>query len=315
MMESTYPLSGERTANVPPSFGRRGAGELLDQVFSLYRRGFLKFVAVTALMLVPMAIVSLLQRQFEANALGSLFTLVNGVLGVAYYALVPAAVCLVATALLRGQSLSLDAAYGQARGRFWALFRLAVLKYLVMMVYVLVAGIVFLVLTLASQFVGPWLFVPAVAGSLAVGVYLFIKWSLAEPALLFETDLKARQSFGRSAVLVAGSMRRLGLVLGAMWLISVGLSLVISITGLAVTGELRALLDAAGSGQLPTALTGLAKSQGLRVDVILSLFNTTGSVLLAPLTGIVQAVLYSTQRSDVEGADLLAQAETVSEAA
>jgi hypothetical protein len=309
-METLYPLRGERATNLPPSYGRHSAGDLLDQVFSLYRRGFPIFVAVAALMLVPLAIIWLIQRQSDDDAIRTTLTMVNDAVSVAYYALVPAATCLVAAALRRGQRLGPQAAYDTARGRFWPLIRLAILKFLVFMVYLLVASIG----VGLSLLGGPWLMIPVLAGTLAVGIYLFVKWSLAEPALLFETNLKARQSFGRSADLVRGSLRRVGLVVGAIWLIMVVLHIVIYVTGLAVAGELRALLDAAGSGELPTALAGLARSQGLRADVVLSLFTTTGSVLLAPFTGIVQAVLYFTQRSDLEGADLLAEADAVSEA-
>jgi hypothetical protein len=313
-MDSTYPLSGERTANIPPPYGRRGAGDLLDQAFSLYRRGFPKFLAVAALTLIPIAILTLVQKQFEADGLGVLLSLLIGVLGVVNYALLPAATCLVATALLSGQRLSLGRAYEQARGRFWALFRLAVIKYLLILAYVFGAGSVFIPLALASMAVGAWVFIPGVVAFAAVGIYLVVKWSLAEPALLFETSLKARQSLGRSAKLVSGSMRRIALVLGGMWLISSVLSVVIYVTGYALTGELRALADAASGGQLPTAMAGLAKSQGLRVDLIVSLFTTGGGLLLSPLMGIVQAVLYHTLRSEVEGADLLAEAAAVGEA-
>jgi len=190
-----------------------------------------------------------------------------------------------------------------------------VLKYLLIIAYTIVGGIASIPFILASMAVGAWVFVPGAVALVAVGIYLIVKWSLAEPALLFETDLKARQSLGRSDKLVRGSMRRIGLVLGGIWLISAVLSLVIYVTGFAVTGELRTLADAAGSGQLTAALAGLAKSQGLRADVILSLFTTGSGLLLAPLTGILQAVLYHALRSEVEGADLLAEASAVSEAA
>ena len=314
-MESTYPLSGERTANIPPSFERRGAGDLLDQVFSLYRRGFPTFLVVTAVMLLPIAILALIQRQFGESPVGSSLGLLNGALSLAYGVIMPAATCVVATALLRGQSLSPGAAYRQARDRFWPLARLGLLKYAIFVLAMTVGGIGFIPLILASMAVGGWVFVPGVAAMIVAGIILFVKWSLAEPALLLETNLNARGSLGRSVDLVDGSMRRVALVLGAIWLITIVLHLVAQATGLAVAGELRALVDAANSGQLPTALAGLAKSQGLRADAILSLFSTTGSLLLAPLMGIAQAVLYSTQRTDVEGADLLAEAEAVSETA
>jgi hypothetical protein len=314
-METIYPLSGERTGTGPPSFVRRGPGELLDQVFSLYRRGFPTFLAVTAVLLIPIAILSLVQRELGEHPAAFAVLMLNGVLSLVLGAIMPAATCLVAAALLRGQTLSPGAAYRQARGRFWPLVRLGLLKYVILMLAMFVASIAFFPLLLASMAVGAWVFVPGIAALVAAGVFLFLKWSLAEPALLFETDLNARESLGRSARLTDGAMARILVVLGAIWLVTFVLNLVIQSTGYAVTGQLRALLDAAGSGQLPTALSGLAKSQGLRADVVFSLFTTTGAVLLAPFAGIAQAVLYFTQRSDLEGADLLAEAEAVREAA
>ena len=314
-METIYPLSGERAGNRPSSFGRRGPGELLDQVFSLYRRGFRTFLAVTAVLLIPIAILSLVQRELGEHPAASAVLILNGVLSLVYGVIVPAATCLVATALLRGQSLSPGAAYRQARGRFWPLVRLGLLRYVILVLAAIMASFAFLPLALVSMLVGGWVFVPGIAAMAAAGIFFLLRWSLAEPALLFETDLTARKSLGRSVRLTDGAMRRILVVLGAISLITIVLNLVIQVTGYAVTGELRALLDAAGGGQLPNALAGLAKSHGLRADVVLSLFTTTGSVLLAPFTGIAQAVLYFTQRSDREGADLLAEAEVVGEAA
>src|SRR5438874_9605237 len=99
VMETTYPLSGERTGNSPPSFGRRGPGDLLDQVFSLYRRGFPTFLAVTAVMLIPIAILALVQRELGENLAGSVLAMANGVLSLVYGVIAPAATAVVAAAL------------------------------------------------------------------------------------------------------------------------------------------------------------------------------------------------------------------------
>jgi hypothetical protein len=313
-MDSTFPLSGERTANTPPSYGRRGAGDLLDQVFSLYRRGFPTFFVVTAVLLIPIALLALIQRQYAETAVGITLGMLNGALSLVYGVVAPAATCLVATALLRGQRLSPGAAYRQVRGRFWALVRLGLLKYAILWLALIVAGIAFIPLILASMAVGGWVIFLGMGAMAVAGVFLYLRWSLAETALLFETDLNARGSLGRSVDLLDGSMRRVVLVLGAISLITIVLNTVVQVTGYALTGELRALVDAANNGQLQGALAGLAKSQGLRTDVVLSLFSTTGSLLMAPLAGIAQAVLYTTQRSELEGADLLAEVEAVNEA-
>ena len=208
-----------------------GLGEILDEIFRVYRRHFGLLWAVALVLSVP----SFLLQVVSPNGLGSLAVLLRSLsqggnvgqlpalpvpdpllLGLAYLLLLAAvpfttgAVCRVGIDLALGIPVSVGSALAGVARRYWALMGLAVLLFLV-----------------------------SVPLSLCfpVAIWLLVRWGVAIPALLAE-GIGPIRALDRSWTLTRGSWWRvfgilllIGLLQGA---VSFGLGLVAVLLGVAI---------------------------------------------------------------------------------
>jgi hypothetical protein len=278
-----------------------------------------QLLAVTAVLLVPLAMLSLLQRHLNASGdagLGSLVAILAAVGGLVYYVLQPAAVRLIVSTHVVGQSTSPSDALRGARARFWPLVRLGLLKWVLLTVGLSLAVGLVVVLALLGRALGDagiLLAVVATIGLVVATIHLLVRWSLAEPALLLEGRLGARAALGRSIALVDGAWWPIALTLVAVWVISSLLNYAALAAALGLTGELQAFLQALSNEEITSALTMLQTASDRGADVLRTLITTSVAVLLAPLTAIAPMVLYLGRRSEREGLDLIVAAQATDE--
>src|SRR5688572_24060235 len=133
-------------ADRAPSLRPLGVGDVLDELFAVYRSGFKTFLGITALVQVPLAILSLplyaassrfgqrivLTEDFmgAAEAFGGTIAAIGAVLAIFTIVgtiLMTAATSYATSAIYLGQVPTITQAYRFALGRFWALFRLGIL--------------------------------------------------------------------------------------------------------------------------------------------------------------------------------------------
>src|SRR2546423_11312711 len=120
-----------------------GVGDLLDELFALYRRGFKPLIAIAAVVHVPLALVTLplvpvyagWMGRFSENANAAavaLSEMAGGLIAVLVVAVIAlaigsilelAATCYAASALYLGEPVRVGQAYRWAIRRLWPLFR------------------------------------------------------------------------------------------------------------------------------------------------------------------------------------------------
>jgi hypothetical protein len=284
-----------------------GVGDLLDELFALYRRGFKPLIGIAAVVHVPLALVTLplipayagWMGRFSENAnaaVAALSELAGGLVAVLVVAVIAvaigsilelAATCYAVSALYLGEPVRIGDAYGRAIGRFWPLFRL-----------MLLLGLVFLSLGIVSMVAvfAPALLCLSLPAAFALGTYLLVYWSLAVPALALEEDLGAAGALSRSYSLVKGAWWRTFAALVVLWFLLFVLQMVASLLVTAVVGGLQAVLAPAASVQ-PVWLL-----------VLNSLLSSAINLLFGPFPWIGLTLLYYDRRVRTEGFDLLVQA-------
>lgn len=284
-------------------------GELLDRMFSLYRRNFLLFFGIMLLpSLLAMAsgiLVALLRTPMIAPKPASpavSFTLIGGALGgvvvamVAYwivYAVALGASTFAVADVYLERTATIAASYRRIRGRIGRLLWLMLLVALrVFGVLVLMSlGLALLMPTMIGR--GTMAGVAALLIMLVLFpaifvlmVWLMLRYSLCIPALVLE-DVRAGQAIRRSVLLMKENYLRCFLLLL--------LTLIITYVSLAIfQGPFYiAMILAARHGQVAVWLLSLS-----------SVFGALGQALSAPLIMIGLVLLYYDIRVRKEAFDL-----------
>jgi hypothetical protein len=295
------------TAEPHPPLSPLGLGDLLDRTFAIYRRGFRTFIAIAALVQVPVALVSLPLATMSTGyfeqltrgapdalavlstfggpilALGALVLVLN----LAAWVVEIGAVSWTTAETFRGAQPRLQGALRWAGQRFWPLLRL-----------LLVFGLAFLglwVLAVAPVFLPALLCIslPAVA---VAAFYLLVVWSLAPCVLSLEERPSVRGALGRSRALVRGAFWR---TFAVLMLLSVLVG-VLQVSASVLVQAIGALLQAVGAPDAP--------SQPVWVTVTVSLLGNLVDMLIRPPFYVGLTLLYYDRRIRGEGYDLAVQA-------
>jgi Membrane domain of glycerophosphoryl diester phosphodiesterase len=251
-------------------------GDVLDETFQAYRRGFVPIVTTMALAIVPSTLVlagaailmglgfgfggsmfDQLSREATVALIGAGIVAVLVLVGlwlltIAAQLIATGAVVRVASNTILGQPISIRDAYREAFDRFGSL-------------------------SLASICIGlavGLLFITCIG--IPVAVYLGLGWSLAFPAIMLE-GRGGFESLERSSGLVTGHRWRLLVVFILILLIE---WLLLAIPGALVAGLSGGVLYLSGGNALVE----------LGLQVIQTVFQTAGQVLFTPI-GLITAVL------------------------
>jgi hypothetical protein len=284
-----------------------GVGDLLDELFALYRRGFKPLIGIAAVVHVPLALVTLpllpayagWVGRFSDNAnaaVAALSEMAGGLVAVLVIAVIAvaigsilelAATCYAVSALYLGEPVRVGDAYRRAIGRFWPLFRL-----------VLLLGLALFSLSVVSMVpvFAPALLCLSLPAAFALAIFMYVHWSLAVPALALEEGLGAAGALSRSYALVKGAWWRTFAVLLVLGFLLFVLQMVASLLVTVVVGGLQAVLAPAASVQ-PVWLL-----------VLNSLLSSAVNLLFGPFPWIGLTLLYYDRRVRTEGFDLLVQA-------
>ncbi|MBV8444590.1 MAG: hypothetical protein JOZ92_01605 [Candidatus Dormibacteraeota bacterium] len=304
------PPEGWGQTQTAPASGRFRAlslGELLDAVFSLYRRNFILIAAISAVVQIPYALLSTLLLEvtgvaslvsnssgFSVSANGTLTqTQLNqlyGLLGVDLaLALVTTLIVLPLATAATTRAVSdryLDApatlgtSYRAAGERFWALVAQSAILFGAGIVLFVLGGAVVLAGALLGSG-GLLLDVVGVLAVVALALFVYVRTSLAAPAIVLE-HLSGWQGLVRSWRLVEGFSWRI-----------FGIRLLLGVITVIISGIVVALLSVAGSG--------LDLSGRFIVNEIAGAF---AAVFVSPITYIAVTLLYYDTRIRKEGFDI-----------
>ncbi len=189
-----------------------------------------------------------------------------------------------------GQAAPLGEVWKTVRPRLWALLGLSLLSGLVAGLPVVVAVALTVLLAVTAGGLGIALGVLLVLAGIAASANLYVRIALAAPALVLE-HTGIRQSLRRSSTLVKGS-----------WWRCFGLLLLAAIISGVVSGIVT----------LPVSLIALYVTGGdtLNVSYLITAQIASGlaSVVVAPFSAAVIALLYVDRRMRAEGLDVALQA-------
>jgi hypothetical protein len=253
-------------------------GELLDEVFKVYRRHFWLFVSIALILALPTLVLQIVSGQ--ADQVGFTASLLSGsgrsgqtvdspppginfaALGLQYLAsivLIPfleGAITVAAIDLAVGRPASLSSTFRQVLGRYWPLLGLALLALLLVPVFF----------------------------CLPVFLWLIVRWSVAVPALLAERRGPV-QAIQRSWELTRDNWFRLFGILAVVVLIQLVLNSVL------------------GFVALPIAIAIPFVSNVVRGAVAVTV-STLGSALVTPILYLCVVLLYFDLRIRKESFDL-----------
>lgn len=303
-------------------FRAMNLGELLDAVFSLYRRNFVLIAAISAIVQVPYAVLAFVlyqltdftglqsqllnaeqslgtpgqvttpdQLQPVLNALGPLF-LVSGLLSlVAIFIVLPLAEAATTRAVsdrYLDRPASIGSSYAAAFRRLGAL----VVQSLILTVgFATIFAAAFALMLLLGATLGP-LAIPLIAaeivGLIVLGVVVYVRTSLAPPAIVLER-LSGWRGLVRSWHLVAGQFWR---IFGIRLL----LALITTIIGAIVVSILT--------------LAGLSLDANGRF-VLQQVASAVAAVFVSPITYIAVTLLYYDARIRKEAFDIEMLAQTL----
>ena len=290
-----------------------GLGELLDGSVSVvrrYPRPTLGLAAAVALLSTVLGLLLLLalpdgvlsgggtsQRVSNAEiggaAVGGVATLI--ITALAGIVLSGVITVVVGRAVL-GEPLTAGEAWRAVRPRLLPLLALALLTGLLCLAPVVAGAVVAAVSLGVAGPAGLALGVPVVLGGLAAAAYLYVRLSLAAPALVLE-KVGVREALRRSGVLVRGSFWRV-----------LGILLLAALVALAVGQVLQVPFVVLGGGT--GLLTGSA-DVGLRALVLAQVGSGLAQTVTAPFTSGVRALLYIDRRIRAEGLDVALAAAAV----
>ena len=259
-----------------------GVGDILDETFRLYRRHFLTFVVATAVVVVPLAVLSTVlslligigSARFELRTpddvtillLFLVFAAAVGLVSGLGYMLNGGAVIRLASDAAMGRPSGIGAAYRAALDKLgsllWAGFLIS-----------LAVGL------LAITCIG-----------LPVAAYFGTGWAVALPVILLE-GLGGRAAMSRSAELVDGHRWR---VLGAVVLLAVLVWILVSVPA-GIVGVIMGLI---------LAVSQSAAGPRVVIEVVNTFVSAVAQSLFGALTWISLVVIYYELRVRKEAFDL-----------
>lgn len=273
-----------------------GTGELLDRAVRLYRRHFLTFIGIVAIVQIPLTLaqlgVSLLSLQWAndpastdaAILAGSLGAMAISVLGfVLVSSLGTAALTRAIANSYLGQPVSLVGAYRQI-GKSWVVLMTALL-----------------LIILLSLLLGLWTLIPCIGWFTGLGMLLYLSLvvsPLTAPAVVLEKQ-RARAAVRRAWDL---SRRRFWPVVGFVSVLFI-LSMIFTVTPSLLVSFM------VGQGVDPFA-TGFAEQQMIST-VVSSLATLVISLIFLPFQLSAMTLLYFDLRIRTEGFDLALLARSV----
>lgn len=229
--------SGPEVGTLPPEPLLRirpmGLGEILDDIFRVYRRHFLLLTGISLILSVPPLLLQFASG--TAGQLGFFFTLFSnlgrpvsvvdqqlppppnpGLIALAYLMVIlvaPFTVGAISRAgidLALARPVSIRSAFGGVLRRYLGLFAMSLLFVLVAIGFVAALTVVIAAMALAIREIVAVIFLSVVVVALAVvaGIFLAVRWSVAVPAMLAE-GLGPIRAIGRSWALTRGSWWRL----------------------------------------------------------------------------------------------------------
>jgi hypothetical protein len=247
-------------------------GEILDQTFKLYRKNLVRFLAIVALVQVPITLLMLVLQTLLAapaaptargrpafSADQGIVILCSVLLSVIGWTLARGALTKSVSESYLGNEVSVGEAYRFVLPKFWRLIWASILVGLVTMLGFLL------------------FFVPGV---------IFSLWFALTAAVVVIEDRKASESMGRSRLLVKGNLGKIFLVSLAVFVISLIIGLVCSFAG-GIVG--RIVGAARGSMSLTTIQT---------------IFSLVGQIIAGPISATAIILLYYDLRIRKEGFDL-----------
>jgi hypothetical protein len=248
-------------------------GDLLDQLVVVYRRGFLTFIGIQLVVLVPIVLLAALLGPVGGPApVEFILSLVTWLLRFAW-------TCCAVSLLYLQHTTGIRAAGRLLLRRAWALVRMTLLW--LVLVPLWMSTIVYL-------WMGANPILLVIGLPLAYGAaFIAAPWGLCVPALLLEEPRGVVSALGRSAALVRGARARTALTLLALFSIWGPLTMFI---GRILWGTLHSL-------PLPAALLEMADGA--------QLYHHIPGLLTAPVLGIGITLFYYDRRVRTEAFDLV----------
>jgi hypothetical protein len=315
---------GRATAQVGSGrFRSMNVGELLDAVFSLYRRNFLLIAAISAIVQVPFAALEFLifeltgysalqqrlqdasqslqglqpgqappdQLQLVAGDLGTLFLITAALAIVGLFVVQPLAVAATTRAVsdrYLDHDASIGASYSAALRRLGAL----IVQSLVLTVgaIVLVGGGFIVIALMAAALGAPSIpiILLLVAALVALVLFVYVRTSLAVPSIVLER-LSGWNGLVRSWELVRGLSWRM-----------LGIRLLLAIITFIITGVVTVLFSVAGA-----ALDANGRF------IVQQVASALATVFVSPITYIAVTLLYYDARIRKEAFDIEMLAQTL----
>lgn len=263
-----------------PRLRAMSVGDILDETVRLYRQNFRPFIAIAAILQIPLVILQLAQGaivgptgasllspagDLQAGALifYGLSTLLMAFVGLFVAILMQGAFASAISQRYLGQEISVRSAYEAALPFFWRLLQA---------MFLVTFALTLLIITIIG---------------IPVAIYFGVRWSLSTAAIVLEGK-GARAGISRSTELVKGVWWR---VLGIFALAGIGEYLIALIPSALLGGVLGVILVVGGPNPTLTYMVSLV-------------IGTFFGVLAAPIIPIVSILLYYDLRIRKEGFDM-----------
>ncbi len=246
--------------------------DLIDETFQIFRRNFVLFVSIGAVLLIPMAVVQVLQQlalQRQGSTQGivavGLVSLVIGLLRLLVFLAVLSAIIHAASEIRMGRRPNVTDCYMNGMDRLPAMIRTGIILIIILpLTFITIIGI-------------------------PVAIYLAVAWLLSLHVAVIEGE-GAFASLSRSRALVKGNWWRvLGITILVTMIVSI-VNLIFSIPSLMVG--------------IPLALSNNTHTISAGAAVISTIFGTIGTIITGPVIYIAWLLLYYDLRARKEGMDL-----------
>jgi len=265
-----------------PQFQPMSIGEILDRTFRLYREHFVRYLAIVAVVQVPLSLLLIVVQQGMLRA--SIGRSVPDLEMVAYFGI---GVLVTVFLLILGQSLSsaalirsISASYLGEDVTVGEAYRFVLPK----LVTIVVAGTL--------------VFLAILAGVLMIVVpgIIFWMWFCLTAQVVVIEDVRATRAMSRSKWLVSGDLGKVFLVGLLVFVLTLIISLIFSWVG--------ALIGRWAAGA-PTAASASGMPQiNPTIELIKQLVTLVGEVLVRPIGAAAMILLYYDLRIRKEGFDL-----------
>jgi hypothetical protein len=261
---------GRRVGQDERAFRPLGVSDLIDETFRIFRRHFLLFAKIGAVLMIPVGLIEIIQQvavQQHADDL-AFNLLTSGVVALVraiVYMAVLSAIIYAMSEIRLGRMPTVGDAYNEGMEHFLSMIWIAFL-------YVLLPGLI------GVTIIG-----------LPVAVYLGVCWIFGLHVAVIESK-RGMSALSRSKALVKGHWWR---VLGIYMLISIIVG-IISVIFSAPTTILGVMIALGRDDETFRAL-------GAAIGVI---FSTAGTIITGPIVYIASVLLYYDLRARKEGLDL-----------